>query len=103
MDAQRKLATPKTKQHKQWISKWKRHQKMTKLKFRVIRKPATMKVKRRRRLQLDAVLKWICSEPIIMVPDKKSGPEEDDYGNQCCQIECGYITEDEPEQTCPLE
>ncbi|MCI85588.1 hypothetical protein A2U01_0106867, partial [Trifolium medium] len=59
------------------------------------------------RLQLDAVLKWIRSKPIIMVPDGRSGPEKDswknDYSNQCCQRECGYITEDETEQTYPPE
>ncbi|MCI87339.1 hypothetical protein A2U01_0108622 [Trifolium medium] len=42
-----------------------------------------------------------------MVPDRGSGPEEDswksDYGNPYCQKECGYITEDEPEQTYPPE
>ncbi|MCI53337.1 hypothetical protein A2U01_0074583, partial [Trifolium medium] len=72
-------------------------------KFGVIRKPTTIKMKRKRRLQLDATLKWIHSRPIIMIPDRGSGPEEDswknDYGNPCCQRECGYITEDEPERT----
>ncbi|MCI09497.1 hypothetical protein A2U01_0030583, partial [Trifolium medium] len=106
MDDQRKFFTPKTKQHKQWIKKWKRHQKITKSKFGVIRKPSTMKMKRNRRLQLDAILKWIRSRPII-IPDRGSRPEEDswknDYGNPCGQRECGYITKDEPEQTYPPE
>ncbi|MCI67040.1 hypothetical protein A2U01_0088298, partial [Trifolium medium] len=64
-----------------------------------------MKMTRKRRLQLDAVLKSIRIKPIIMVPDKGSGPEEDsrksNYGNLCCQRERGYITEDEPKQTYP--
>ncbi|MCH97032.1 hypothetical protein A2U01_0018025, partial [Trifolium medium] len=50
-----------------------------------------MKMRRKKRLQQDAVLKWIRSEPIIMVPDRRSGPENDswknDYGNQGCQKE----------------
>ncbi|MCI50759.1 hypothetical protein A2U01_0072003 [Trifolium medium] len=79
---------------------------MTKSKFGV-RKPATMKMKRKKRLQRDAILKWIRSEPIIMVPDRRSGPEEDswkyDYEHQCYQKESGYITEGEPEQTHPPE
>ncbi|MCI60330.1 hypothetical protein A2U01_0081586 [Trifolium medium] len=66
-----------------------------------------MKMKRKKILQRDAVLKWIHSEPIIMVPDRGLEPEEDswknNYGNQCCQKENGYITEDEPEQTYPPE
>ncbi|MCI74464.1 hypothetical protein A2U01_0095728 [Trifolium medium] len=55
-------------------------------------------MKRKKKLQLDAVLRWIHSEPIIMVLDKRSRPEKDDYGNQCCKKECGYITVDEPEK-----
>ncbi|MCI45286.1 hypothetical protein A2U01_0066525 [Trifolium medium] len=80
---------------------------MTKSKFEVIRKPATIKMKRKKRLQLDAILKWIRSRPIIMVLDRGSGPEKDswksDYGNPCCQRECGNITDDEPKRTYPLE
>ncbi|MCI96867.1 hypothetical protein A2U01_0118167, partial [Trifolium medium] len=61
----------------------------------------------KRRLQPDVVLKCIRSRPIIMVPDRGLGPEEDswksDYDNPCCQRECGYITEGEPEQTYPPE
>ncbi|MCI71306.1 hypothetical protein A2U01_0092569, partial [Trifolium medium] len=71
---------------------------MTKSKFGVIKKPSIMKMKRKKRLQLDAVLQWIHNRPIIMVPDRGSEPEEDtgksNYGNPCCQRECGYITED---------
>ncbi|MCI66481.1 hypothetical protein A2U01_0087739 [Trifolium medium] len=66
-----------------------------------------MKMKRKKRLQLDAVLKWIHNRPIKMVPDRGSGPEEDsrrsNYGNPCCRREHGYITEDEPKRTYPLE
>ncbi|MCI52843.1 hypothetical protein A2U01_0074089, partial [Trifolium medium] len=79
---------------------------MTNSKFGVIKKTSTMKMKRKKRLQQDAVLKWIRNEPIIMVPDGRSGPGEDswknNYEHQCCQKESGYITEDEPEQTYPL-
>ncbi|MCI65355.1 hypothetical protein A2U01_0086613, partial [Trifolium medium] len=71
----------------------------------VIRKPATMKTKRKKKLQQDAILKWIRSEPIIMVPEKRAGSGEDPWKNnyQCCQEEIGYITEDEPKRTYPLE
>ncbi|MCI25556.1 hypothetical protein A2U01_0046747, partial [Trifolium medium] len=54
MDTQRKIFSPTTTQHKQWIKTWKRHQQMTKTKCGVIRKPATMKMKRRKKLQQDA-------------------------------------------------
>ncbi|MCI57084.1 hypothetical protein A2U01_0078335, partial [Trifolium medium] len=78
-----------------------------KSKFGVIKKPATMKIKRKKIHHLDAVLKWIHNRPIIMVPDRGSGPEEDsgksNYGNLYCQGERGYITEDEPKQTYPPE
>ncbi|MCI91596.1 hypothetical protein A2U01_0112890, partial [Trifolium medium] len=61
------------------------------------------KVKRRKRLQHDAVLKWIRSNPRIMVPEKQTGSGEESWKNdcQCCQEEIGYITEDAPEQTYP--
>ncbi|MCI58569.1 hypothetical protein A2U01_0079824, partial [Trifolium medium] len=61
----------------------------------VIRKPTTMKMKRKKKRQQDAVLKWIHSEPRIMVPEKR--PE----GDQCCQDEIRYIIEDEPVQPYP--
>ncbi|MCI63823.1 hypothetical protein A2U01_0085080, partial [Trifolium medium] len=53
--------------------------------------------------QQDAVLKWIRSEPRIMVPERKPEGEswKDDY--QYCQDEIRYITEDEPERTYPRE
>ncbi|MCI58359.1 hypothetical protein A2U01_0079614, partial [Trifolium medium] len=80
---------------------------MTKSKFGVIKRPATMKMKRKKRLQQNAVLKWIRNEPIIMVPDRRPGPGEDswknNYEHQGCQKESGYITEDEPERTYPPE
>ncbi|MCI79519.1 hypothetical protein A2U01_0100790, partial [Trifolium medium] len=62
---------------------------MTKSKFGVRRKPATMKMQRKKKLQQDAVLKWIRSEPIIMVPERRAGPEKDSWKNnyQCCQEE----------------
>ncbi|MCI41806.1 hypothetical protein A2U01_0063040, partial [Trifolium medium] len=78
---------------------------MTESKFGMIRKPATMKTKKKKKRQQDAVLSWIRSEPKIMVPEKREEPEKDSWKNdyQCCQEEIGYITEDEPEQTYPLE
>ncbi|MCI74426.1 hypothetical protein A2U01_0095690 [Trifolium medium] len=64
-------------------------------------------MKRKKKLQRDAVLEWIHNRPIIMVPNRGSGPEKDsrksNYGNPCYQREYGYITEDEPERTYPLE
>ncbi|MCI83017.1 hypothetical protein A2U01_0104292, partial [Trifolium medium] len=64
-------------------------------------------MKRKKKLQLEAVLEWIRDKPIIMVPDRGSGPEKDsrksNYGNPRCQREYGYITEDEPERTYPPE
>ncbi|MCI58631.1 hypothetical protein A2U01_0079886 [Trifolium medium] len=72
-------------------------------KFGVIRKPATGKIQRRKKRQQEAVLKWIRSEPRIMVPEKQGGSEKESWKNdyENCQEEIGYITEDVPEQTYP--
>ncbi|MCI90252.1 hypothetical protein A2U01_0111544, partial [Trifolium medium] len=55
-----------------------------------------MKTKRKRRLQHDAVLRWIRSESKIMVPEKRAASGEESWKNdyECCQEEIGYITED---------
>ncbi|MCI63368.1 hypothetical protein A2U01_0084625, partial [Trifolium medium] len=58
IDAKRELTAPKSQQHKRWIKRWKRHQKMTKSKCGV-KKTTTIKEKRRKNRQLEAILKWI--------------------------------------------
>ncbi|MCI56273.1 hypothetical protein A2U01_0077524, partial [Trifolium medium] len=44
-----------------------------------------MKMKRKKKRQQDAVLKWIRSEPRILVPERR--PAGDSWKNdyQCCQ------------------
>ncbi|MCI49951.1 hypothetical protein A2U01_0071195, partial [Trifolium medium] len=89
-----------------WMKRWKHHyKKTTKSKFGVKQNPAIMKMKRKRRHQLDAVLEWIHGEPLLTVPDKGSEPykhwKKNDGDDRDCQKECGYITEDEPERTYP--
>ncbi|MCI35731.1 hypothetical protein A2U01_0056952 [Trifolium medium] len=78
---------------------------MTESKFGVIRKPATMKKKIEKKRRQDAVLRWIRSIPKIMVPEKRAGAEKESWKNdyECCKDEIRYITENEPEQTYPLE
>ncbi|MCI47714.1 hypothetical protein A2U01_0068956, partial [Trifolium medium] len=67
MDAKRKLTTPKSQQHKRWIKRWKRHQKMAKSTCGV-KKPATMKVKRKKKVQQKPVWKWIHTKHEQTVP-----------------------------------
>ncbi|MCI87588.1 hypothetical protein A2U01_0108872 [Trifolium medium] len=62
-----------------------------------------MKTKRKKRLQHDAVLRWIRNKPRIMIPEKRAGSGEESWRNdyEYCQEEIRCITEDVPEQTYP--
>ncbi|MCI46320.1 hypothetical protein A2U01_0067560 [Trifolium medium] len=66
-----------------------------------------MRMKRKRRQQLEAVLKWTHSRPMIVVPDEGSRPDEQWWNSDCdkqdCQGECGCITDDHPKLTYPPE
>ncbi|MCI60255.1 hypothetical protein A2U01_0081510, partial [Trifolium medium] len=48
-----------------------------------------MRMKRKKKLQQDAILKWIRSEPKIMVPEKRAGLGNESWKNdyECCQEE----------------
>ncbi|MCH83840.1 hypothetical protein A2U01_0004666 [Trifolium medium] len=99
MDAQRKASAPGTKQHKHWIKRWKQHQKMTKSKFGV-KKPATMKMKRKKKVQQEVVLKWIHTK------HKQTVPAEGTKlwcNHPDCQRKYRAITEGAPERTYPQE
>ncbi|MCI02553.1 hypothetical protein A2U01_0023586 [Trifolium medium] len=96
MDAQRRA--PKSRKHKQWIKRWKRHQEMTKSKCGV-KKPTTMKVKRKKKLQREAVLKWMHTRHEQTVPAEGAKLWCD---HPDCQRRYRAITEDEPERTYPL-